>query len=149
MLAIIMLWLHVLKVYSFVIAFNARVPLGDTINVESGVPLIFTEEIFDIGGDHDDGIFTAPCSGIYDFTWTIFPKFESGFVVVSFDLIVNNADQVYSSIFFNDVNLSVQTKIELNENDQVYLVVNENVGFAVSISSFPDAYSMFAGSRIL
>ena len=127
-----------------------RVDRNSPFFISEDVTIIMTEVRFDTGGDYNTstGIFTAPCSGIYEFTWTIFVEFISSAPRIA--LVVNQVTNIaHLSEFPDGSSTTTHTIIQLVEDDQVFLfVTNGNQGDA-SISSGDTTITMFAGSRLL
>lgn len=101
------------------------------------------------GYHYNTGIFVAPESGVYVFTWTIRMTFDSQH---SFELVVNNV--AYGATFMRthtpeDQNVSGTVVVHVNQNDDVFLRTHVSYAYnAGNIRSDQYSRSSFAGWKL-
>lgn len=113
--------------------------------------IIFDVVKTNVGGGYNEysGMFTAPSSGVYVFTWTIYTGYHGQ---TQFNIYVNH--NVYDSTFGEtDNNLHDYDKdsgtmvVSLNAHDNVY--IRSAMACSTTIFSGDRARSMFAGWKII
>lgn len=110
--------------------------------------IVYNNVITNIGGNYNkySGVFTAPQSGTYVFTFTVYCSPESG---VSLQLVANS--QIFDGVLCNaqgaDWHRSVSSTavIQINQGDSVFIRTHHNVTTIGDISSYDNARTCFAG----
>ena len=120
----------------------------------SGGTIIWNHTLFNVGNGYNTttGVFTAPVSGVYGFSWNYYT--DSGDQTMA-DLIINGGSTSYGrteSRFDagnNTLIASGLVMIELNKDDYVKIINTENGGgTAELIGSSTEFYNYFNGFLI-
>ena len=116
-------------------------------NPGPGHTLIFRHVVTNIGQRYNQhtGIFTAPVSGVYVFTYTVIP-FASSYIpveVIKNSAVIGSTSARVHSHYRDNTGCTVV--IQLSAGDVCYLRTNSKISPIGDIYSGSDAYSSFAG----
>lgn len=109
---------------------------------------MYDKVVTNIGGHYNkySGVFTAPQSGTYVFTFTVYCYPGSG---VSLHLIANS--QIFDGVLCNAEgagwhrSVSSTAVVQINEGDAVFIRTHHNLTAIGDISSYDNARTCFAG----